>query len=60
MFTIQNKKTKKYIVRNFCTKTLTFSFVESLYESKAYLLLQHVEEFFQTNKKEDFEVFYEH
>lgn len=60
MFIIQHKKTKKYIIRNFCTKTLTFSFVESLYESKANLLQQHVEEFFKTNNKDDFEVFYEH
>ncbi len=61
MFLIQHKITKKYVTRNFCTKTLTFSFVESLYDSDSSLLLQRqVDDFFQNHDKNDFVVIYQH
>lgn len=61
MFLIQHKITKKYVTRNFCTKTLTFSFVESLYDSDSSLLLQsQVDDFFQTHDKNDFDIIYQH
>lgn len=61
MFLIQNKITKKYITRNFCTKTLTYTFFESLYESDSSLFLQkQLDDFFQKNDKNQFEVIYKH
>lgn len=61
MFLIQHKITKKYITRNFCTKTLTYTFFESLYESDSSLFLQvQVDDFFNQHDKNDFELIYKH
>lgn len=61
MFLLKNKKTQNYVTKNFCTMTVSLTFIECLYESESCLLSQaQVDQFFLTHDKDDYEVMYKH